>query len=163
MFMDAICAKAPEVQVIAHEDCVLWLWTTNFHMRYAYAVLGAWGFQERTVLTWVKDRTVSGEFLREQTEHCILAVRGRPTAELSDHTTVLNANQPRRWSGRRVPDPFYGLVESLCPAPRYIELFSYLVRENWDAHWDEVLWSIVANSVGSSEPRTTTDVNGRRR
>jgi N6-adenosine-specific RNA methylase IME4/ParB-like chromosome segregation protein Spo0J len=163
MFMDAICTKAPKVQSIAHEDCVLWLWTTNYHMRYAYAVLGAWGFQEKTVLTWVKNRTADGEFLRERTEHCILAVRGRPTTELSDHTTVLNADQPRRWSGRRGPDAFYGLVESLCPAPRYIELFSFLVRENWDAHWDEVLWSIVANSAGCSEPRTTTDVNGRRR
>ena len=163
MFIDAICAKAPKVQAIAHEDCVLWLWTTNYHMRYAYAVLGAWGFQERTILTWVKNRTANGEFLREQTEHCILAVRGRPTAELSDQTTVLYADQPRRWSGRRGPDAFYALVESLCPAPRYTELFSFLVRENWDAHWDEVLWSIVANSAGSSEPRTTTDVNGRRR
>jgi N6-adenosine-specific RNA methylase IME4 len=146
MFIDAICSEAPKVQAIAHDDCMLWLWTTNFHMRYAYAVLGAWGFQERTILTWVKNGTADGEFLREQTEHCILAVRGCPTVELSDQTTVLYADQPRRWSGSR-PDAFYALVESLCPAPRYTELFSHLVRENWDLHWDQVLWSIAQREV----------------
>jgi N6-adenosine-specific RNA methylase IME4/ParB-like chromosome segregation protein Spo0J len=162
MFMDAICAKAPKVQSIAHEDCVLWLWTSNYHMRHAYEVLGAWGFQERTILTWVKNGTADGEFLREQTDHCILAARGRPTAELSDQTTVLYADQPRRFGGSR-PDAFYALVEGLCPAPRYTALFSFLVRENWDAHWDDVLWSIVTNSGRSAERSTTTDVNGRRR
>jgi hypothetical protein len=29
-------------------------------------------------------------------------------------------------------------VESLCPAPRYAELFQRTAREAWDGHSDEV-------------------------
>ena len=138
MSIDAICAEAPKVEAIAHDDCVLWLWTTNYHMRHAYAVLDAWEFQERTILTWVKDRIGRGDYLRGQTEHCILAVRGRPTVELGNQATVLHADEPRRPDSGK-PDAFYTLVEGLCPAPRYAELFSRLVREGWDAHGDEVM------------------------
>jgi N6-adenosine-specific RNA methylase IME4 len=36
------------------------------------------------------------------------------------------------------PPEFYDLVESLCPAPRYADLFSrYRHNEKWDCHGDE--------------------------
>ena len=54
----AIC-ELP-VASIAHEDCVLWLWTTNAHMREAFDVLVAWGFEHKTILTWVKSRFGTG-------------------------------------------------------------------------------------------------------
>jgi MT-A70/ParB-like nuclease domain len=38
-----ICAV--DVGSIAARDCILWLWTTNFHMRQAFEVLDAWGFR----------------------------------------------------------------------------------------------------------------------
>ena len=50
-----ICAL--NVASIAAPDCILWLWTTNFHMlNSAREVLDAWGFEHRTILTWAKDR-----------------------------------------------------------------------------------------------------------
>ena len=54
---------------ILHEDTILWVWTTNLFMRHAYTVLDAWGFEERTILTWAKDRFGNGDWLRGQTEH----------------------------------------------------------------------------------------------
>lgn len=36
---------------IAHEDAIVWLWTTNAHLREAFGVLDAWGFEHKTVLT----------------------------------------------------------------------------------------------------------------
>jgi len=42
MSLDEI--KAMDVASIAHDDCILWLWTTNCHMRCAFEVLEAWGF-----------------------------------------------------------------------------------------------------------------------
>jgi N6-adenosine-specific RNA methylase IME4 len=36
------------------------------------------------------------------------------------------------------PVEFYDLVESLCPAPRYADLFSrYRHNNKWDPHGDE--------------------------
>jgi len=132
MSIEQICALP--VASIAHEDCILWLWTTNHHMRFAYQALDAFGFQEKTILTWVKDKMGMGDWLRGQTEHCIMAVRGRPAVTLSSQTTVLYG-KAREHS--RKPDEFFALVEQLCPAPRYAEFFAREARPNWDGHGDE--------------------------
>jgi ParB/RepB/Spo0J family partition protein len=127
-----ICAL--DVKSIAHGDSVLWLWTTNHHLREAFAVLDAWGFQQKQILTWVKDKMGRGDWLRGQTEHALMAVRGEPVVTLTNQTTVLHA--PTREHSRK-PEEFYALVESLCPAPRYCELFSRQQRERWDGHRHE--------------------------
>lgn len=129
MTTDAICALP--VASLAHPDgCVLWLWTTNAFMRDAFRVLDAWGFAEKTILTWVKDRFVNGDWLRGQTEHCILAVRGRPPfGPLTNETTVLHG--PLREHSRK-PDEFFALVEKLCPGSK-VEMFCRQPRDGWSA------------------------------
>lgn len=64
------------VAKLAEPDAILWLWATNAHIQPAFGVVEAWGFEYKALLTWVKDRMGSGEWLRGQTEHCLLAVRG---------------------------------------------------------------------------------------
>jgi N6-adenosine-specific RNA methylase IME4 len=136
MSIESICAEAAKVDAIAHDNCILWLWTTNHHMREAFTVLEAWGFGQKTILTWVKDKMGCGDWLRGQTEHCLMAVRGAPIVQLTNQTTVLHG--PLRAHSQK-PEEFYAFVESLCPAPRYAELFSRSAREGWDAHGDEVV------------------------
>jgi MT-A70 len=85
-------------------------------------------------LTWVKDRMGNGDWLRGQTEHCLMAVRGSPIMHLTNQTTVLYG--PMRANSQK-PEKFYSFVETLCPAPRYAELFSRQARQNWDGHGDE--------------------------
>jgi N6-adenosine-specific RNA methylase IME4 len=59
------------VTSIVHDDgCVLWLWTTNHFMPHAFAVLDRWGFEHKTILTWVKPGMGLGDWLRGNTEHC---------------------------------------------------------------------------------------------
>src|SRR5882672_2204618 len=48
--------KAMPVGEIADENAILWLWTTNAHLRVAFEVVESWGFEYKTLLTWVKDR-----------------------------------------------------------------------------------------------------------
>ena len=127
--------RALDVGVIAHEDCILWLWTTNHHMREAFTVLEAWGFHQKTILTWVKHKMSTGDWLRGRTEHCLMATRGKPVVQLTNQTTVIFA--PVRGHSEK-PDEFYDFVEGLCPAPRYAELFQRTPRANWDGHGDEV-------------------------
>jgi N6-adenosine-specific RNA methylase IME4 len=63
-----------------------------------------------------------------------MAIRGKPVVTLTNQTTVLHA--PVRGHSVK-PCEFYELVESLCPAPRYAELFSRQQRPGWDGHGDE--------------------------
>jgi N6-adenosine-specific RNA methylase IME4 len=127
MELEEICALP--VAERCEENCILWLWTTNGFMRQAYTVLDAWGFEERTILTWVKDKMGTGDWLRGKTEHCILAIRGKPTIQLTNQTTELRG-AVREHS--RKPEEFYGLVDRLCPGSK-LEMFSQTPREGWAA------------------------------
>ena len=118
------------VGALACDDAILWLWTTNAFMRHAFTCLDAWGFGEKTILTWAKDRMGTGDWLRGQTEHCILAVRGRPIVTLTNQTTLL-CGALREHS--RKPDSFFALVEALCPGSR-LEMFARAPRDGW-ASW----------------------------
>jgi N6-adenosine-specific RNA methylase IME4 len=135
MTIEQICA----VPVGEHmtEDAILRLWVTNFHIWFAPRVLESWGFTPRTILTWGKTQMTTGDWLRGQTEHAVLAVRGKPPVQLVAQTTLLLA--PRRGPNSRKPDEFYRLVEEPCPAPRYVEFFAREARPRWDGFGDECL------------------------
>lgn len=132
MSLEEICAL--DVGSLAHDDCILWLWTTNAHMRAAYTVLDAWGFEPKTILTWVKHKMGVGYWLRGQTEHCLLATRGRPVVNLTNQTTVLYG---KARGHSRKPEEFYRLVEELCPGSK-LELFAREARDGWTVFGDEV-------------------------
>jgi N6-adenosine-specific RNA methylase IME4 len=134
MTVAEICALP--IASIMHADCIVWFWTTNFYMQEAYEALDGYGFEPKTILTWAKPRHSGlGDWLFGQTEHCIMAVRGKPCVTLTDQTTLLHA--PVRGHSVKPPE-FYDLVESLCPAPRYADLFSrYRHNDKWDCHGDE--------------------------
>jgi len=121
---------ALQIPGLALDDCALWLWTTNAFMEEAHRVARAWGFEKKTILTWVKDRMGTGDWLRGQTEHCLMCVKGRPLVTLTNQTTVITG--PLREHSRK-PDSFYQLVESLCTGKR-IDLFSREQREGWDIY-----------------------------
>jgi N6-adenosine-specific RNA methylase IME4 len=127
MSVEEICALP--VGKLAEESAVLWLWTTNAFMRAAYRCLDAWGFEERTILTWVKDRMGTGDWLRGKTEHCLLAIRGRPLVTLTNQTTVIEASLREH---SRKPDEFFVLVEGLCPGSK-LEMFARAARPGWAA------------------------------
>ena len=119
MTIAEICAL--QVAALAEPDFILWLWTTNFHMRDgAREVVDAWVFEQRTILTWAKDRLWNGDLLRGQTEHVLFAVR--PPGRHADEPDHAAARPVRAHSEK--PEAFYERVERLCPAPRYFELFS---------------------------------------
>ncbi len=127
MTLDEIRALGAEVLVRAHDDSILWLWTTNAHLEHAFGIVREWGFAPKTVLTWAKDRMGLGDWLRGQTEHCLMGVRGKSVVNLTNQTTLLRG--PLREHSRK-PDEFYALVEALCPGAK-LELFAREARPGW--------------------------------
>lgn len=126
MAMGEIC----ELEIPAAPDCALWLWVTNTHLIEGKAseVLRQWGFTPKAMLTWAKPSIGAGRWLRGQTEHCILAVRGAPTVTLTNQSTLLGA--PRGEHSEK-PAEFYALVKSLCPSPSRLEMFARKPRSGW--------------------------------
>jgi len=134
--------KALPVPDHAEDDCVLWLWTTNAHLLcgedpsdltarpVAIDVVTSWGFRPVTILTWDKVHLGTGDWLRGQTEHCIMAVKGSPVVDLTNQTTII---RERRRDHSRKPEVFYALIDKLCPGPK-LELFGRTPRPGY------VLW-----------------------
>ncbi len=81
------------------------------------------------MLTWNKLGLGIGGWLRSNTEHVLVATRGRPywLIDLTDQSTIFEA-QSREHS--RKPDEFYNLVDDLC-AGRKLDYFSREKRGGW--------------------------------
>ena len=126
--------KALPVADLAADDAHLWLWTTNAALEQAYAVVGAWGFTPRSLLTWFKPRLGLGVYLRNCTEQLIFATRGR--------APILVKNQPNwlfaiRQEHSHKPEEIYDIIERCSPGP-YVELFARRKRAGWDSWGNEV-------------------------
>lgn len=149
--------KGP-LQIMGQEiadDAHLWLWVTNAFMEQGYRVVRAWGFEPKTIVTWVKGRLATdelklaadgnlapvliqhigqGHYLRNSTEHCIFAVRGRCPARVRNLPTAFIA--PRGEHSKK-PDTIHEWAELMSPGP-YLELFARRRREGWTGVGNEL-------------------------
>ena len=63
---DAKIIAARDVGSIAAKDCVLFLWTTNEHLRIAIGVMEAWSFEYKSNYCWGKNKISTGTLELEQ-------------------------------------------------------------------------------------------------
>jgi len=115
---------------LLEQNAVVWLWTTNRFMYDSIRIAReCWGLEQRNIVTWVKDRFVTGKWLQGQTEHCLLLTRGKPVHRFEGRSTLLEG-KVREHS--RKPEEFYELVEATCPGSK-LELFAREKRPGWEA------------------------------
>jgi N6-adenosine-specific RNA methylase IME4 len=132
MTLDEI--KAWPIASRAFGDSILWLWTTNAFLPQAFELAVHWGFSYKTLLTWGKDKFGTGDWLRGQTEHCLMCIRGKPVTTLTNQSTLLLAPAGKH---SEKPEAFYELVEALCPGSK-LEIFQRKPRPGWVGWGDEV-------------------------
>jgi N6-adenosine-specific RNA methylase IME4 len=126
--------SALPVGELAAEDAHLWLWATNADVFAQAEVMKAWGFSYRTCLTWIKPRFGLGQYLRSQTEHLLLGVRGRAPMRFRSQGSWFYA--PVQDHSHK-PEEQYAIVERCSPGP-YLELFARRPRPGWDVWGNEV-------------------------
>ena len=141
--IEQACAFARDkIAPLMHDDAVLGFWVTNFILAKGLhvPVLAACAFEPKTLVTWPKHRPGRGHYAKGQTEHLIIATRGRPVVTLTDQTTLLQGpfHLVNKGAHSSKPVEAYSYFESLFPAPRYADLFSrYRHNEKWDCHGHE--------------------------
>ncbi|HUV72052.1 MAG TPA: MT-A70 family methyltransferase, partial [Clostridia bacterium] len=123
-----------KIEIPSKTDCILWLWTTNGFMKDAYELLEEWGFAPKTILTWNKINIGVGYWLRNVTEHCILAVKGSPVWDNKKFSTLISE---KRTEHSAKPQSFYDMVDKLCVG-RKLDYFARKKRAGWDVFGDEV-------------------------
>lgn len=128
------------VSDLADQSAHLYLWTTNEHLRYAFAVVGAWGFTYRMTLVWCKPGLGMGGAFRPNHELILVGERGKHEPKRRDVGTWHVWPNTKRHSEK--PEGFYDLVETVSYGP-YLEMFARRNRLGWDTWGNESLEHLV--------------------
>lgn len=136
-------AALPVARLVA-PDAHLWLWVTNAALHAGRVVLEAWGFSYRSCLTWIKPRFGMGQYLRNQTEHLLLGVRGRAPVQFRGQGTWLYA--PLQEHSHK-PEEQYAVIERCSRGP-YLELFARRRRPGWHVWGNQVESDIELRAYG---------------
>ncbi len=137
--------KALPVSEIAAEQSHLYLWVTNPFISEGLEVCDAWGFEYKTLLTWVKtykDGTPvmgMGYYFRGCTEHIIFGVKGKKKI-LNKNTK--NMFQERTGRHSQKPASVRDLIVTCSGDVSRVELFAREENAGWDTWGNEVHSSI---------------------
>jgi N6-adenosine-specific RNA methylase IME4 len=151
MSIDEVCAFTRDhIAPRTHHDCVAAVWVTNYIVLQCLAgpllepLWQAWGgLKPVQFVTWPKDDSGQGHWAKGQTEHLVIAARGKPLITLTNQSTLLQRPPDGfhlvcRGAHSSKPIEAYAWFESLYPAERYADWFSrYRHNERWDPHGDQ--------------------------
>ena len=141
MSLEAI--KRLPIASISEPDCFLFLWWVASMPLEAIEVVDAWGFQLKTMtaFSWIKktkkwkDFFGMGFYTRQQQEHCLIAIKGRP--KVLSHSVRQNVRE-RNVKHSRKPDTVRQCIVELCGDLPRIELFAREKVIGWDSWGDEI-------------------------
>jgi len=111
----------------AEENCHLYLWVTNNFMTRGVELMERWGFQHKTVLTWIKPRWGLGSYFRNSTEHALFGVRGDLRTRSDSIATHFEAPMGQH---SEKPEEFYSIVRTASHGP-YGEVFQRQERADF--------------------------------
>ena len=124
------------IEDLAAENAVIWLWVTNATMKEGHDILRKWGFEPKSILTWFKFRPQIGlgVYLRNCTEHVILAVKGKMPIHVKNQPSWFIAPTARH---SEKPQEFFDIAERCYPEGERLELFARHRHHGWDAWGNE--------------------------
>jgi N6-adenosine-specific RNA methylase IME4 len=94
------------------EGCHLYCWTTNNFMNEACKLVEHWGFQHRTVLTWIKPPPFGlGSYYRNSTEHMLFATLGDTTTRPAAASMSTHFDAPRGEHSEK-PEKSYEIIRA---------------------------------------------------
>lgn len=150
--------KALPVSDITDVNAHLYLWTTNSFLVEAHEVAVAWGFEPKTLITWVKHKKGNqaapsmkmGYWFRSASEHILFAVRGK--LRLQDKVCIPTWFSAPRLPHSVKPEESYRLIERASFAPR-LELFARRERDGWERWGNEVDSTVAFENRGQEDDR----------
>jgi N6-adenosine-specific RNA methylase IME4 len=154
--------KCRDVDSLAADDCVCWLWCTVPMLSEGIAVLQAWGFVYKSHLIWNKDRIGTGYWFRNKHELLLVGTRGSvPAPAMGDQFPSVIDAPVGEHSAK--PDKFYEIIEAYYPTLPKIELNARQARNGW-VRWgyeapEEVQTKASEGDAETAEPLSTEDAD----
>ena len=140
MSLEAI--KNIPVTDLAEDNAHLWLWTYPAALEQSFEVARAWGFEPKSIFTWVKPRLGLGNYLRNCTEQMIFATRGKAPIKFKGQ---MNWGMFPVQDHSHKPEEVYSIIER-CSDGDYLELFARRPvpsDKNWSIWGNEIKSDII--------------------
>ena len=129
------------VNIIADENCILFLWATFPKIQLCLNCIKNWGFEYKTVaFTWVKKNMNGTNFMgmgnwtRANAEIVLLATKGKPKRINAGINQIIEAI-PNGHSKK--PDQVRNRILELCGNLTRIELFPRTLVHGWDVYGND--------------------------
>lgn len=151
MSLDRI--KAMPVADLAAENAHLYLWIPNGLLQEGLDVIKAWGFTYRSPLYWIKPRLLLGNYIRNASETCLFATRGKAPVRFNAQPNWMFCPQQDH---SHKPEEQFAVIERLSHPP-YLELFARRRQPGWDCWGNEIDSDIVI--PGYPVPKYSDKVN----
>lgn len=122
--------KAIPVKELTAENSHLYLWIPVGLLQEGLDVIKAWGFTYRSAIFWIKPRLGLGNYIRNASETCLFATRGKAPVKFKGQPNWMFCPQQEH---SHKPEEQYAVIERLSHAP-YLELFAR--RRHKHPDWD---------------------------
>lgn len=147
--------KALPIKNLADDNCILFIWTTDYHLARCCEVIKEWGFDYKTVgFVWQKLNKQNqpvcfmGTYtLKSGVELCLLATKGKNATKLVKNRKVRALLQSQREIHSKKPDEIRNRIVELCGDIPRIELFARQQTNGWDVFGNQVENSIKIDGV----------------
>jgi N6-adenosine-specific RNA methylase IME4 len=157
--VDVIASR--DVPRIAAKDSVLFLWTTNQHLRVGITVMEAWGFAYKSNYAWGKDRISLGRWQRGKHELLLIGTRGEPPCPAPGTQWESLLIAPKGEHSAK-PECFLEMIEGYYPTMPKIELNRRgPTRPGWVAWGNEVTLDIPSTPLLAITARACDDAGNR--
>jgi len=134
------------VNKITDNNCILFIWTTDYHLEKCLQVIKGWGFEYKTIgFIWLKKNKQGSSVcfmgaytLKSGIELCLLATKGKYAHKLiKKHNIKSLIESPREEHSKKPNEVRERIVELVGDIPR-IELFARQKIDGWDCWGNEV-------------------------
>lgn len=138
--------KKLPVNLISKENCILLIWTTDYHLQKCMEVINSWGFEYKTIgFAWSKRNkdgspvTFMGAYtMKSGIELCLLATKGKSARKLLKLHNVRAYIESLRQHHSKKPDDVRNRINKLFGDVDKIELFARNLTDGWDCWGNEI-------------------------
>jgi len=141
--------KQLNVNDLADDDCALFMWVTDSHLKQGLELIEAWGFKYSTIaFIWHKVTNKGntcatvGAWTMKNCEICLLAFKGKMLKHKKCNNIFQLINAERTINSKK-PHEARIRIEMIFPNLSKIELFARDKTEGWDVFGDQVENSII--------------------
>jgi N6-adenosine-specific RNA methylase IME4 len=151
MSNEDICNLGFQVDSLADDNSILFLWATFPKIQEALDVMKAWGFEYKTVgFTWIKkNKNLTnffgvGWYTKSNAEVCLIGVKGKAPKISNRISSVVETIRERH---SKKPEIVRQKIVEFCGDIPRIELFAREKTEGWDVWGNEVESDIILTSI----------------